>query len=340
MARKARQATDALALQMALHERPEDFTLFEALRRIECAFPDRPRLGHSTRATDDAIRLCHTPSLSFSPRSIDRFETAQGTSAPRLHSLLLGLFGPNGPLPLHITEYAIDRQLNAKDSTLVAFANIFHHRLLSLFYRAWAESQPTVQYDRPDEDCFRTYIGALVGLATPHLQGRDALPDQYKRHFVGRLQSQARNAEGLVRFIESFFSISVRVIEFFAEWMRLPTDAHLHMSGGEMSCLGRTAVMGEYVRGAQHRFRLRLGPLSRAQFNHFLPGGEALKQLVAAVKTYVGEESAWDVQLVLKKEDVPLMHMGNSGRMGLSTWLGHFREDADADQVVLRPEMS
>jgi len=94
------------------------------------------------------------------------------------------------------------------------------------------------------------------------------------------------------------------------------------------------------VRGAQHRFRLRLGPLSRAQFNHFLPGGEALKQLVAAVKTYVGEESAWDVQLVLKKEDVPLMHMGNSGRMGLSTWLGHFREHADADQVVLRPEMS
>ncbi len=119
---------------------------------------------------------------------------------PRLYGLFLGLFGPNAPLPLHLTEYAIDRRRNAKDGTLGAFADIFHHRMLSLFYRAWADSQPTVQFDRPDEDRFRLYIGALVGMATPHLDARDALPDQYKRFFAGRLVPQARNAEGLSVF--------------------------------------------------------------------------------------------------------------------------------------------
>jgi type VI secretion system protein ImpH len=104
-----------------------------------------------------------------------------------------------------------------------------------------------------------------------------------------------------------------------------------------VAALGLTAVAGEYVWGSQQRFRLRLGPLSRAEFNNFLPGGEALKQLIAAVKTYVGEEKAWDVQLVLKKTDVPTTRLGQNGRMGLSTWMGQPQRDGDADDVVLKP---
>jgi type VI secretion system protein ImpH len=123
-----------------------------------------------------------------------------------------------------------------------------------------------------------------------------------------------------------------------AEWMRLPSTAHLRLGhSSEVAGLGLTAVMGEHVWGAQQRFRLRLGPLNRAQFNNFLPGGEALKQLIAAVKTYVGEEKAWDVQLVLKKTDVPTTRLGQNGRMGLSTWMGQPQRDGDADDVVLKP---
>ncbi|MBD8880162.1 MULTISPECIES: type VI secretion system baseplate subunit TssG [Rhodanobacter] len=338
MAGTARQAPDPVALERALREQPEGFEFFEALRRLECAHPDRPRLGESAKPSEDAVRLCHTPSLEFSPRAVDRYEPAAGGRPPRLHGLFLGLFGPNGPLPLHLTEYAIDRRRNAKDPTLVAFADIFHHRMLSLFYRAWASAQPTVQLDRPGEDRFSLYMGALVGLSTRGLEGRDAMPDQYKRFFAGRLQAQARNAEGLGSLLVHFFGIPVRVVEFVASWMRLPREAHLRLgSSPEVAGLGRTAVIGEYVWGSQQRFRLRLGPLTRAQFNNFLPGGEALRQLVAAVKTYVGEEKAWDVQLVLKRAEVPSTKLGLGGRMGLTTWIGEPRRDADADHVILRP---
>src|SRR6185312_9194668 len=115
-------------------------------------------------------------------------------------------------------------------------------------------------------------------------------------------------------------------------------EAYLRLGATpEVAGLGSTAVLGEYVWGSQQRFRLRLGPLTRAEFNNFLPGGEALRQLVAAVKTYVGEEKAWDVQLVLKRTEVPTTKLGQSGRMGLSTWMGAPRRDADADHVILQP---
>ncbi|MHB8309568.1 MAG: type VI secretion system baseplate subunit TssG [Metallibacterium sp.] len=338
MASPARQASDSVALQAALRDHPQSFEFFEALRRLECAFPERPRLGRSTKPAEDAVRLCQTPSLAFAPRSIDAFEPASADAPARLRGLFFGLFGPNAPLPLHLTEYVLDRQRNAKDSTFIAFADIFHHRMLSLFYRAWADAQPTVQLDRPAEDRFRLYMGALVGLSTPGLGDRDALPDRYKQFFAGRLLAQARNADGLRSMVEHFFGISVRVIEFVTEWMRLPTSAHLRLGGSaEVASMGRTAVMGNYVWGAQQRFRLRLGPLSREQFNNFLPGGEALRQLLAMVKTYLGEEKAWDVQLVLNKAEVPATRLGQSGRMGLSTWMGRLRQAMDADQVVLKP---
>ena len=343
MAGTARQAPDPVAaarveLELALREQPQGFEFFEALRRLECAHPERPRLGESAKPAEDAVRLCHTPSLAFAPSGVERYEPAAEGRPARLHGLFFGLFGPNAPLPLHLTEYAMDRQRNAKDSTLVAFADIFHHRMLSLFYRAWASAQPTVQLDRPDEDRFRLYMGALVGLSTRGLEARDALPDQYKRFFAGRLVAQARNAEGLRGLLEHFFRIPVRVLEFVASWMRLPNEAHLRLGASpEVAGLGSTAVLGEYVWGSQQRFRLRLGPLTRAEFNNFLPGGEALRQLVAAVKTYVGEEKAWDVQLVLKRAEVPTTKLGQSGRMGLSTWMGAPRRDADADHVILQP---
>jgi type VI secretion system protein ImpH len=338
MAGPTRQAPDPVALENALRDRPENFEFFEALRWLECAHPDKPRLGRSAKPAEDAVRLCQTPSLAFAPRMVERFAPQPEGRPPHLHGLFFGLFGPNAAMPLHLTEYVLDRKINARDDTFIAFADIFHHRMLSLFYRVWADAQPTVQLDRPGEDRFSLYMGALVGLSTPNLQGRDALPDQYKHFFAGRLLAQARNAEGLKHLLEHFFGIPVKILEFVTEWMRLPDSAHCRLGHSrEVAGLGMTAVLGEYVWGAQQRFRLRLGPLTRAQFNNFLPGGQALRQLMAAVKTYVGEEKAWDVQLVLKRDEVPGTRMGQGGRMGLTTWLGQPRRADDCDDVVLRP---
>jgi len=322
----------------ALAERPEDFELFAALRLLERAFADKPRLGRTGRASDDPVRLGHTPSLAFAPRSIAAFRPGDGTHPPKLDALVLGLFGPNGPLPLHLTEYALDRRINSRDPTLTAFADIFHHRILSLFYRAWADAEPTVHADRPDDDRFGFYIGALVGLAHARAGG-DPVADTSARFHGGRMLSPSRNPEGLRCLLETAFRQPVHVIEFVAQWLPLPDSAYLRLGRTrEVAELGRTCVMGAQVRGGQQGFRLRIGPLDQAAFRDLLPGGNTLGQLSALVRSYVGDALAWDVQLVLRAEQVPAIRLGMGGRMGLDTWMGQRSWDiADADDATFRP---
>ena len=330
-----RHAPDSVALLDALHADPSSFDWFEALRRIECVYTEHPRLGYSVRPTDDPVRLAHTPSLGFATRSIDRVDTPEDLP-PRIHSLMLGLWGPNGALPLHLTEYTLERERLARDKTLTAFADVFHHRMLSLFYRAWADAQPTVQMDRPDEDAFAHFLGALVGIDSPSLAGRDALPDRFRRYMAGRVVAQARNAEGLVALIGSFFAVPAQLEEFAVAWLPLPDEGRLRV-GTAMAGLGTTAVLGAAVRSAQHRFRIRLGPMAFADYRRFLPGGQALGELLAAVRFYVGDALDWDVQLVLRRDEVPLTHLGRGARMGLSAWMGRFAGPGDADDLVLQP---
>ncbi len=84
--------------------------------------------------------------------------------------LSFGLFGPNGPLPVHLTEYARERIYHHQDTSLRAFADLFHHRLALLFYRAWADAQPTVSLDRADNRRFEDYLSSLIGMGQPGQQ--------------------------------------------------------------------------------------------------------------------------------------------------------------------------
>lgn len=335
-----RHAPDPVGLIEALRERPECFEFFEAVRRLECAFAANPRVGRSTKAKDDPVRFRQTPSLAFAPRSIERFEPSSGGEPASLHGLFFGLFGPNGPLPLHLTQYAMDRQINAQDNTFAAFADIFHHRLMGLFYRAWADAQPTIEADRPEEDRFALYVGALIGLAGEHLAERDAIPDQLKRFFAGRLVAQSRSAEGLCDLLAEYFRVPFAVEPFKFGWMRLPPSTHLRLGiSQETASLGRSTIIGEFVPGAQGRFRLRVGPLDRDEFINFLPGNECLTQLAAAVRFYTGGELYWDVQLIVRGDEIPHAQLGRTGKLGLSTWLpaSSHRDEVD-DLVIIVPE--
>ncbi|HLT43261.1 MAG TPA: type VI secretion system baseplate subunit TssG, partial [Luteimonas sp.] len=206
----------------------------------------------------------------------------------------------------------------------------------ALFYRAWADAQPVVQGDRPDEDRFRFHVGALIGMGP---DTGDAVVSTGARYHAGRMLSHARNAEGLRAVLQHAFDVPVQVREFIGEWMPLPDEAWMRLGATPaVSSLGTTAVLGGHVRGAQHRFRLQLGPLDGASFRAFLPGGRPLEELAALVRAYVGDEQAWDVQLVLRAGDVPTSRMGQAGRLGLDTWLGRRSWDLDdARDVVVRP---
>ena len=87
----------------------------------------------------------------------------------------MGVVGPQGLLPIYYTELVIDR-LRAKDATLRDFLDIFHHRIISLFYRVWQKYRFQVAYEQGDGDQFSQYLLALIGLGMPALQHRQEIP--------------------------------------------------------------------------------------------------------------------------------------------------------------------
>jgi type VI secretion system protein ImpH len=332
-----RFAPDALELFRRLAQAPESFGFFQVLRRIESTHRDQPRLGTTHRSAREPVRLAQEPSLVFAPSTLAALEAAVGSRPPRLVSRFLGLFGPNGPLPLHLTEYARDRLRNFHDPTLVRFLDLFHHRMLSLFYRAWAAPQPAVNYDRPESDRFAVYIGALFGVGMISLRRRDAMPDLAKLHFAGRLGCQTRHPEGLQALLSAFFMMSVKVEEFVGDWMQLPKESYSLLGSPETCGLGVSATIGARVWGCHQKFRVIAGPMSLADYRRLLPGGSSLRKLVAIVRNYVGDALSWDVNLVLKQDEVPQLLLGHQGQLGWTTWLGTRAGPTDADDLMLRP---
>jgi type VI secretion system protein ImpH len=329
--------TDTIGFFAELAKAPYEYDFYQTLRRLECLSNNKPRWGHALRPLDEQIRLGQDPDLSFAPAPIASFDPGTGGSPPRLQVRLFGLLGPNGPLPLHITEYARERLRNAGDPTLSRFLDLFHHRFLALFYRAWAQAQPHVCRDRPDEDRFGAYIGAFIGLSTAPFRRRDTIPDVAKFFHVGALIRHVRNAEGLAAILRHFFRVPAEIEEFVAHWLLLGPSERTAL-GRDGATLGLGAVIGSRVWDRQHKFRVRLGPLTLDQYESFLPGETPLQKLVDWVRLYSCFELDWDVRLLLKKDEVPPLKLGRDGRLGWTTWLGRRRPDRDADDLSLHAE--
>lgn len=336
----------------ALAEKPYRLDFYQALRHIESAHPQLPRLGDALRPSDEPIRVAQSAELSFAPASLHALVTS-GDGPPRLMQRIFGLLGPNGPLPTHLTEFARDRALHHGDASLQRFLDLITHRFALLFYRAWAEAQPLMSLDRPDDRQFIDRLGALIGLGLPSLQDRDAVPDRSKLFFAGRLARQVRDADGLLAWCRAEFDVPVRIEQWCGHWMELGRRERSRLGGGgrrrglgQAQGLGRGAVLGGSVWDVQHKFRIVVGPLSLPRYLRFLPGGADMARLRALVRQWLGLEFDWDVQLILARAEVPPLRLGNGRapavapplRLGQSTWLGRYRRDTDADQLKAQPE--
>ncbi len=323
-------------LDQRFASKPFGFDFFRALRLLENRAKEKPRIGASLHAHEDPVRLGQNPSLAFAPSTIESFRAAEAEHPPRISVNFLGLFGPQGPLPLHVTEFARQRLLMERDPSMVAFLDVFHHRALSLFYRAWALNQKAVAMDRPRESSFARYIGTSIGIGSENLRDRDAVPDNAKLHYSGRLAAHTRNAEGLEAIVQDFFGLPARVLTFVGQWLDLPPSAQCQLGDSpETGLLGVTTLVGSRFWECQMKFRIRLGPMGLNDLHRLLPVGEAFARLRCWVLNYCNHEFFWDAQMVLKKEEVPATQLGKGGLLGWTTWLKSQPFEKDAEDLVI-----
>ncbi|MFC0134084.1 type VI secretion system baseplate subunit TssG [Massilia eurypsychrophila] len=325
---------DPVELDALLERQAARMDFFQVLRLIENAHPQLPRIGASLRPRDDAVRFGQDPALVFHATTLGQFTRASGEARARLAVNFFGLLGANGPLPIHLTEYVRDRLRQGGDATMLAFLDVFHHRMLSLFYRARASAEPAISLDRADGDRFSVFVGSLFGIGAPALRNRDHIGDFAKLHFAGLLGGRTRPASGLATILREYFQLPLHIEQFVGHWMALPLEIHSRIgAGGDGNRLGASLVLGRKVWDCQHKFRVVIGPLGYDDYRRFMPGGDSLRRLRDWIRMYAGLALDWDVRLILKKEDVPPLALGGTTRVGWSTWLTSTAPYRDPDQM-------
>lgn len=328
------------------------FEFFQAVRLLERVFPERVPVGRDARPDEEVVRFLVHNSLSFPPSSIHELSRPEGEGPATMAVAFMGLTGPSGVLPRHYTELVLDQE-RRRHRGIATFFDIFNHRTISLFYRAWQKYRVPIAHEqarRPGaaEDPFTESLYAHFGMATPGLRGRLEIEDQTFVFYAGLLAQQPRSASALEGMLTDYFAVPVNVGQFVGQWLPLVEDncSRLGRAGrpgqddrGAHNALGRTAVLGRRFWDQQAGLRLRLGPVGFEQFSELLPSGRQFGVLVQLARFFVGQGLDFDVQLALKAQEVPVCRLGDIGpgspRLGWSTWLGGAPRTRDADDTVL-----
>lgn len=315
---------------------PWKLSFLGLLRGLSARHPELPPVGRAARPQAEPFRIGQAAALTFAPREIAKLEAC--ANGLRIQLFGLGMLGPNGALPLHMTEIVRERTEAHRDGTTAAFLDIFHHRALTQFYGAWAGSQSAAGLDRAGEEVFSRYIGWLSG-AEPSEISCSPLPPHARLSASAHHVRESRDPDGIVAALSHFFGVPVRLDEFVLHWIALDPAEHSYLGRpGTASLMGQGALLGETVPDRQHKFRLVIGPLDLQQYLNFTPNGRDLPVLVEWVRSFVGFEFEWEVELQVQPQSAPPAVLGAQERLGWSTWLGEPNASRAITGMVFQPE--
>jgi type VI secretion system protein ImpH len=357
MAPENRRASPDLSTQLL--SEPYRFDFFQAVRLLERIVrewaetqPDRPARsvgGRDTLPAQEAVRFRTQASLGFPASPVAQVrapDEVPGETLPPVEMVVtfLGLVGSSGTMPHHYTALLLKR-LRHKDHSLRDFLDLFHHRLVSLFYRAWEKYRLPFAFERfrtepgdsPD-DPVTAALYCLVGLGTPGLRNRLEVRDPAFLYYGGHFAHLPRCAVSLEAILQDYFEMPVELKPLQGQWLDLGEEETSRL-GRRNNRPGKDLIAGRRVWDVQSKFRLRVGPLTYAQFARLMPSGDGLRPMWQMARMYVGAELDFDVQPVLKAAEVPLCQLGKDGerpRLGWNTWVHARPLRRDVDDAVFK----
>jgi type VI secretion system protein ImpH len=295
-----------VALKDKLFEEPYRFEFFQAVRMLERAFPERKPVGGTALPHEEVVRFRSRIAMDFPASEVHEIvqSSDERTGEERIEAIVnfMGMAGVSGVLPTHYTELVLDR-VRHRDTSLWAFLDIFTHRAVSMFHRAWAKYRFPVGYERGD-DAFTSYLFDFAGLGTAGLRGRSNIDDEALLPYVGLIAQKPHSSNAVENIIADFFGVKAKIVQFFGQWLPLGPD-DVTLLGKQNAVLGSNSITGTNVWDQQSKFRVKLGPLTFQQFQAFLPNGSARKPFLSIVKLIAGIEFDNDVQLRLLGKQVP-----------------------------------
>lgn len=316
------------------------------MRLLAAAQPELPPVGKAQRPQQENFRLAQQASLGFAVREVAVVEptSADAQGRTRISLFGLGMLGPNGPLPLHMTEIVRERVEAKRDKTLANFLDIFHHRAFTHIYRSWSQSQSAIGLDRASNETFTPYVARLAGDEPDEVQ-HSALPAHARWASSAHRVRTARNPDGLVSTLSRFFGVTVDLHEYQLQWMPIESEDQCRIGVPRLSSiLGEGALVGEVVPDRQTRFRLIIGPLSLDGYLRLTPQGSPtgkdLPALIEFVRAFVGFEYVWEVELLICAAAAPAAKLGEGTQLGWTSWLGNTTSNQVAiSGMLFEPEL-
>lgn len=324
-----------------LQQEPYRFTFFQAIRLFEnkcCIDPTLPSplslsdLGKTALPRYEILRLRHKTSLSFPASQIYDFEPAsfnQNTkrvTQPIITTSILGLTGATGALPQYYTDFIL-AQKRLGNTILIDFLGLFNHRLLSLYYRAWAKKCIFINYEKEQQ----LHSPDYYALITKSFHG-NALNSTQENHsadlngasvfYAGILSQQPRSALGLTRLLKSYLSLDISIQPWKGEWLPLKANDWTILSSSKTyNQLGKSALVGHKVWSVQNKFTIIIGPLNYQKFQDFIPTSSFFNKLKTLINYYIDNHLTYSIILLLKKEHVPKCRLNSKFQLGWNTWL-------------------
>jgi type VI secretion system protein ImpH len=321
------QSVSDLKDQIAGFERDaRRFSFYRLIYLLERTFPKAPPVGQLGPASEERVRLRADTSLIFA--SCDVAELAN-TKYPdniervRVTNGFLGLYGSVSPLPTYYAEKLALDDYQGGPQPIREFFDVFHHRLLSLMYRAWTKYRFAVMYRKKGGDPFTRRMFCSVGL--DGMKDSETALDRFLfLRYAPILASKSRSARGLDVVLQDMFGVmGVKIEQFVGHWT-LIEKPHRNKLGVMNHQLGESLTIGRYVYDGTGRFNIILGPLSYDDYLTFLPGGKNRPLLRAVVATFTRGQQDVMLELHVKTDQAPRWQLGSprSATLKRTMWLG------------------
>lgn len=329
----------------ALLADPERYSFFQSVRLLYRAH-GLPSQSGST-AAHDVVRFTVPATLNFPASELHglvRENTPDGEPPRYTMSVnFLGLTGPSGVLPRHYTEWLMTQQ-KARDPATRDFMDIFNHRMLSMFWRAWAKHRGELGQETAGQSSgVLRHVYDLIGLGTPALHAlveprkdhasTSKLPAAALGYYSGLVAQHPHGVGALAQVIGDVVDAHVEVIACYGTWQNIPLRDRTRL-GRCNQRFGDGCVLGSRFWDRQTTVRVRIGPMRLRGFEAMLPERGLLDSVVELLRFLTGLALDLDVQLVLHADAVRRARIGgaNPVRLGWNSWLAGRRSQKPADE--------
>jgi type VI secretion system ImpH/TssG family protein len=305
------------------------------VRALEQNNASNPRLGYAKHPSEENIRFGQTPHLYFPPSDIAEIIEGKRAGVDALmFTYFFGLLGVNGPMPLEFTHYVYQRSYSHYDQTWRRFLDIIHHRMQVFFYRAFAQNEQSISFDRPADDPVQDIIKSFTGL--PPRMGFDGAIENIALSFGENFSFMVRNRKGLEDMLRRILRTKVTVQDFIIASYDLEPKDYAILGNPETATVGVNLQIGRRSLCATRRFEVAIGPIGFDAYQLLMTPGGGFELLIKTVNLYLDRPLDYAFAVRLER-GIPPARLGfdwtqdnaDAAQLGYTCWIGNGGGEAE-----------